>query len=70
MLNMYTRTVETGYAVLAAVSPCNAWSHFRILQANQWFPYTALAEIRWKKLHQLLLFSYEHIPFYQRIWRN
>ena len=67
---MYTRAVETGYNVLAAISPCNAWSYFKILQANQWLSYKALSDIRWNKLKQLLLFSYEQIPFYKRIWKE
>ena len=56
--------------MLASVSPCNAWSHFQELQSNQWLSYSQLSAIRWNKLIQLLNFSYEHIPFYRRIWKE
>ena len=70
MLNPYTLIIETGYKLLASVSPCNAWSQFQELQSNQWLSYNHLSAIRWNKLKQLLNFSYEHIPFYRRIWKE
>lgn len=56
--------------MLASISPCNVWSHFQKLQSNQWLSYNQLSEIRWNKLKQLIDFSYEHIPFYRRIWKD
>jgi phenylacetate-CoA ligase len=70
MVRPYTYSIETGYKLLSALSPCNAWAHFQELQANQWLSYKQLSVIRWNKLQKLLQFSYEHIPFYQKLWNG
>jgi phenylacetate-CoA ligase len=69
-ITCYSFFVETGYQLLATISPLNAWSHFKELQSNQWLPYDQLAEIRWEKLKRLLLYAYEHIPFYRQLWKS
>ena len=69
MLSPYTFIIETGYKLLAGISPCNAWSHFQELQANQLLSYEQLCGIRWNRLKKLLHFSYENIPFYCNLWK-
>ncbi len=69
-ISYYTFFVESGYQLLAMLSPLNVWSHFKELRSNQWLPYDQLVEIRWKKLKKLLHYAYEHIPFYRQLWNG
>ena len=70
MQNLYTISVETGYQLLSKISPFSAWSHFQIIQKNQWLPFEQLSAIRWEKLKKLLTFCHEHIPFYKKLWEE
>ncbi len=66
--SLYTAAVESGYALLARVSPLNAWRHFQTLQARQWWSRAELEQLRWHKLKSLLAYAQAEVPFYQRWW--
>ena len=66
----YTCCVESGYQILAAVTPCRAWSHFLELQKIQWLTQQELDDLRWQRLKQLFTVTHETIPFYRNLWKS
>jgi len=68
MTSLYTRFVESGYALLSRTTPLKAWQYFDELQKNQWLPLEGVQAIQWQKLRKLLTYCMEHVPFYRRIW--
>jgi len=66
----YTCCVESGYQLLAAATPCRAWSYFLELQKNQWLTRQELDALRWQRLKRLLDATYDTIPFYRSLWKS
>lgn len=42
----------------------------RELQQNQWKSTDEILQLQWLRLKELLRHAYEHVPFYQRQWRD
>jgi phenylacetate-CoA ligase len=66
----YTCCVESGYQILASLTPCRAWQHFLELQKNQWLTRQELEDLRWQRLKQLFNVTYDTIPFYRNLWKK
>lgn len=67
---LYTRLVESGYALLARTTRLDAWRHFQALQSSQWLEPDRVRALQWEKLRHLLRHCFENVPFYRRLWRE